>query len=186
MLVRAYRSVKIITWHEGVHVEMKKMNLPFDIKYLEEKDTDIILALYKGNTTYFHYCQPQPSEETVKEDMIVCPGGVPASAKHYVGIFDADELVAVLDLIEGYPDIKTAWIGLFMLDRKWHGRGMGTRIFTALYDCLKQNGFKSIQLGYIKGNPQAEAFWRKNGFSPTGRETVREEYTIIVSEKIID
>ena len=49
--------------------------------------------------------------------------------------------------------------------------------------CLKELGYTRVGLAYAKGNPQSAAFWRKNGFHPTGREVPAEGYTAVVLER---
>lgn len=46
--------------------------------------------------------------------------------------------------------------------------GIGSGIIDTLCSCLKNHGFSSIRLGWVKGNPQAEHFWKKNRFIETG------------------
>ena len=48
---------------------------------------------------------------------------------------------------------------------------------------LKGLGYARVGLAYAKGNPQSAAFWRKNGFHPTGRDVPAEGYTAVVLER---
>ena len=50
-------------------------------------------------------------------------------------------------------------------------------------DLLKAQGFRSVRLGRVKGNPESEAFWVKNQFTPTGIETDGGGYTIVVMQR---
>ena len=77
--------------------------------------------------------------------MTALPPGKCAADKHYLGFFDRETLVAVLDLIERYPQDDTAYIGFFMTK-------------------------KEVRLAVDRGNPQSKAFWEKNGFALTGEE----------------
>ena len=47
---------------------------------------------------------------------------------------------------------------------------------------MKELGFQKSMLGIDKDNPQANHFWRKNGFGII-REVIQEEGTILVAEK---
>lgn len=69
-----------------------------------------------------------------------------------------------MDLIDGYPKYDIAFIGFFMTHAKWQKRGMGSAIISELSDYLKQNNYSAVRLAWVKGNPQAEHFWLKNGF----------------------
>ena len=84
--------------------------------------------------------------------------------KYYIGYFESGEMIAVMDLIDGYPKYDIAFIGFFMTHAKWQKRGMGSAIISELSDYLKQNNYSAVRLAWVKGNPQAEHFWLKMGF----------------------
>ena len=81
--------------------------------------------------------------------------------KYYLGYYDGEKLIAVMDLILHYPDKDTAFIGFFMTDVSVQNAGIGSVIIDMLCSCLKNYGFSSIRLGWVKGNPQVEHFWKK-------------------------
>ncbi len=70
-----------------------------------------------------------------------------------------------MDLILGYPEDNTAFIGLFMTNIRLQGKGIGSEIITESITYLKECGFTKIRLGVDKGNPQSFNFWSKNQFS---------------------
>ena len=39
--------------------------------------------------------------------------------------------------------------------------------------------------GWVKGNPQAEYFWKKNGFIETGAENTTKDYTVTIAQRKI-
>ena len=43
--------------------------------------------------------------------------------------------------------------------------------------------FQKVSLAYVKGNPQSQHFWEKQGFKPTGSEIEQESYTVVIMEK---
>ena len=61
-----------------------------------------------------------------------------------------------------------------MTARESQGRGEGSVLIGAVLRRLKELGYTRVGLAYAKGNPQSAAFWRKNGFHPTGREVPAE------------
>lgn len=89
-----------------------------------------------------------------------------------------------MDLILKYPDDKTAFIGFFMIDASIQGRGMGSAIAGEVCSCLKSQ-FDFVRLGYVRGNVQAEYFWLKNGFKPTGKIAETEQGDIVVVQRDI-
>ena len=106
------------------------MKLDFSQKYavrpLTAGDVDKILALCAENEQFYCYHPPLATRESVLEDMTALPPGKCTVDKHYLGFFDRETLVAVLDLIERYPQDDTAYIGFFMTKKERQGRGLGT------------------------------------------------------------
>lgn len=155
----------------------------YSVRQLTGTDTDAIYALAVGNPLYYRHCPPFVTRESIAEDMQALPPGTTYDNKHYIGFFHGVELIAVMDLILGYPTPTTAFIGFFMVDKARQGCGTGSAIITECAAHFKNLGYDRIRLGYVKGNPQSEAFWKKNSFKNTGFESKQEKYTIVVMER---
>ena len=117
--------------------------------------------------------------------MEALPPGKSLSDKYYVGYFRNDELIAVMDLIAAYPNERTAFIGFFMTDTSVQNKGTGSELIAEACSFLRETGFTSVRLGWVKGNPQAEHFWHKCGFTETGVSYDTDAYTVIVAQKNI-
>lgn len=89
----------------------------------------------------------------------------------------------MLDLIDGYPEKDVVFIGFFMCDISIQKCGIGTNIIAELLYYIKNQGFKSVQLAWAKGNPQAEHFWLKNGFSVVKETTSSAADCVILAER---
>ncbi len=72
-----------------------------------------------------------------------------------------------------------------MLAAELQNKGIGSSIITELGDKLKELGVAAIRLGWVNGNPQAEHFWKKNGFNETGITYDTADYMVIVAEKAL-
>lgn len=153
-------------------------------KYLSEKEVPQILELCKGNPQYYEHCPPLVSEETITKDMSALPPRKTMNDKHYFGFFDGETLVAIVDLIERFPNENTAFIGFFMMNKDYQGRGIGSAVITDISFSLAQE-FEYIRLGYVETNIQAKNFWMKNGFKNTGHKSKEELYTVIILEKVL-
>ena len=162
--------------------DLSKLSTRYHVRPMKEADADAILAFCLQNDQYYRYCGKQPSRELILRDLHITPPNTSADAKYYVGFYDGEILVAILDLIDGYPDSDTAFLGFFMMNRQLQGRQIGTSVIQELYLYLKETGLKRVLLGIDKDNPQSNAFWAKNGFSVI-REVEQEEGTILVAEK---
>ncbi len=154
------------------------------IRKLAEKDVDKIFLFYSKNELYFKHRPPLPTKESVREDMTALPPNKSIVDKFYIGYFDGENLVAVMDLIKDYPEEKTAYIGLFMIDVTFQKAGVGSKIILESIDFLRGLGFGEIELGYVKTNPQAKAFWNKQGFVKVAEKLV-DRLDIVVTEKLL-
>ncbi len=165
-----------------LYIDINELSKFYTVRKLEEKDIAEIFELCKKNPQYYHYCPPAVSIDGIKEDMTVLPLGKSKEDKYYIGFFDGTKLVAVMDLISGYPDEETAFIGFFMMNAALQGKGIGSGMIEDICDYLKEV-FSKVRLGYVKGNKQSENFWLKNRFEKTGLEKEQENYTIVVMER---
>ena len=135
---------------------------------LTEADAAQVCALMQGNPLFYRYHPPQPTPESIRTDMTALPPGKAMEDKWFVGFYDGDCLIAVMDLILNYPATDTAFIGLFMTDVRYQHRGVGSQIVSGLAAYLSACGCGKIRLGVDKGNPQSHAFWTKNRFQTIG------------------
>lgn len=172
---------------ERESVFMNRLNITkFSSKYLvrklTEEDIPFIYSMCLGNQQYYQYCTKQPTIDLIKSDLKITPPGIDISKKYYVGFFEEETLVAVMDLIDGYPDDKIAFIGFFMMNMDFQGNGLGSSIIHEVLKYLKNNGFISIRLGIDKNNPQSTHFWKKNGFKII-REVPQDKDIILLAER---
>ena len=107
------------------------------------------------------------------------------SDKYYIGFFEDDDLIAVMDLITAFPDEKTAFIGFFMTDTPVQNMGTGSSIIEGVCSFLRIAGFSNVRLGWVQGNPQAAHFWHKCGFAETGVSYDTGTYTVIVAQRTL-
>ena len=148
-------------------------------------DVDEILTLCAGNEQFYRYHPPLATSESILEDMTALPPGKCAADKHYLGFFDGETLVAVLDLIERYPQDNTAYIGFFMTKKEQQGCGLGTALIGELLDELRREKFRRVRLAVDRGNPQSRAFWEKNGFALTGEEFPHDDSAYLPMERAL-
>lgn len=154
----------------------------YSCRILTEKDIPSILSLYESNPLYFQYCPPKPNLASIKEDMLRLPEGKAKADKFYVGFWNNSKLVAVMDFVYAYPDEETIFIGLFMVDQAYQGKGIGGQIVIEALAYFANN-FRKARLAYVKGNPQSQHFWEKQGFKPIGCEVKQALYTVVIVEQ---
>ncbi|MBS7209769.1 MAG: GNAT family N-acetyltransferase [Lachnospiraceae bacterium] len=168
-----------------MRLQINQISSKYAVKELTETDIDEIYELELGNPLYYRYGPPAVTRESVLKEMKALPPKKTYEDKYYIGFWDKEKLIAIMDLIVEYPNEDTAFIGLFMLEKSVQGNGVGTDIIAEFSSYMKSIGYSFVRLGYVKGNPQSKAFWLKNSFEETGVVCHNEEYDIIVLEKIL-
>ncbi len=163
-------------------IDIAKLSRRYAVRRMGADDADAILAFCLENDQFYRYCGEGPTKERVLEDLSLTPPGVDLSDKHYVAFFDGEMLAAILDLIDGYPDEATAYIGFFMMNKALQGRGIGTGIIGEVCAHLKETGKTAVRLAVAEDNPQARHFWRKNGFRVL-RKAPMDGWTALVAER---
>lgn len=166
-------------------MKISQFSTQYQVQKLTEADLEQILALYQTNPLYFDHFPPLPSLESLANDLVDCPPGKSLSDKYFLGFWDKDNLVAVLDLIDGYPTEDTAYLGLFMVDANLSSQGLGSTIIAELLPQLATS-FKKVRLGYVESNPQSSHFWSKVRFCPTGEVKELAGKTIVIAEYTLD
>ncbi len=122
------------------------------------------LAIYEQNAAYYQVIgEPKPTAKTVLDDATALPPGMPATAKHFWLVKQAGQPVAVLDLVEGYPEQTTLYVGLLLVAQ--HRQGHGQAIIAQLSDALGTHGYKRMELAGVHANDAADKFWTAIGFT---------------------
>ena len=146
-------------------MEINQLSKLFHVRKLNKKDLEQIYELSRGNDIFYQYHSPFVTRESILEDMEALPSGKNYDDKFYVGYFENESLVAIMDLILDYPEKEIAFIGLFMTNIQYQHKGVSSKIISETVMYLKSLGYKKIRLGVDKGNPQSYSFWSKKHFN---------------------
>ena len=166
-------------------MEIQRLSNQYSVRALLPADAEIVYDVLKSNTIFYQYHPPMVTVESILEDMEALPPNKRYEDKHYIGFFQKNELVAVMDLIEDYPRKGTALIGFFATDPCVQGKGVGTGIISDCVSYLRELGFEKVRLGIDNGNPQSRAFWTKNQFQLTGEEVPNEISSYFMMERTL-
>lgn len=162
-----------------------KLSTHYTVRRLTQNDIDKVYKLCLGNPLYYEYCPPEVTKESIQKDMTALPDGISLSEKYYLGFFEENSLIAVMDFIDGYPEKEVAFIGFFMTDVSVQNKGVGTEVIQHACKGWKEMGFQAVQLAWVKGNPQAEHFWIKNGFKKKKERASTAADCVILAEKLL-
>ena len=150
--------------------DIQILSTEYGVRRISEEDIDDVYNLCKSNEKYYEYLGSVPSAESLTEVISSMPESATAENKYFVGFWDKDKLVAVLDLIAGYPEKDDAFIGWFMVDGSMQRQGIGSRIFADVRAALKGQGYDYLSLDCAEANEEAAAFWKAQGFRLKGEK----------------
>jgi len=131
-----------------------------------------------------------PSNHEGADIMLDCPPGKSPEDKVVFGIFSAQgQLVGVVELLRGYPQANTWFIGLMLLHPQWRGVNLGRDVLEWVEQYSKANCAQKLAIAVLEVNPRGHKFWQDNGF---GQVRLVDNYqsgniktTAIVMEKAI-
>lgn len=132
-------------------------------KLLDRNDAAQVLDLYSSNPEYFVCCPPFPDIDSVISDISSFPDTLKETDKRFYGYYLDEELVAVMDLLYGYPAQDILWIGLLMVRKEYQKQGIASSLISELIE--SSSSYASIRLAYMNDNHQAGKFWLKRGFT---------------------
>ena len=98
--------------------DISSLSSTFSVRKLDETDIPWLYELCRGNPLFYRYHPPFVTKEDLKQDQQALPPGKTKDDKYYIGFFSGGQPMAVMDLILGYPQANTAFIGFFMMEAK--------------------------------------------------------------------
>ena len=165
-------------------IDINKLNKNYKVRKLNEDDIDIILDVCLNNELFYQHADAFPTKKQILSDLYATPIGIDISDKYYLGFFENERLVSIIDLIDGYPNKDTVFIGFFMMNKEYQGNNIGTTIIKEILESLKTMNFKYVRLAIDKDNPQSNHFWEKNKFEVI-KEIEKEKGKILYAERIL-
>ncbi len=146
-------------------VEGVARRLPgWEVRLVTAQDAALVLALFQSDPDFFALNPPQPTLESIQEDLTNLPPRCAMEQKHYLALWRDGAPQAVLDLVEGYPRERTLFVGLFFLAPALRRQGTGREIMDAALQAAGDAGMDSARLACLTNNPAGHAFWRALGF----------------------
>ena len=165
-------------------LDIQSLGTAYDVRRLTAADVADVYGLARTNRKFYEALGTHLTVDGLTDVISRVPEGAGANAKLFVGFFDPvddgyQELVAVMDLIMGYPEAKTAFIGWFMVDAALQGQGIGSDIFADVRASMSAQGFTAMELACPANDEGARAFWEAQGFAASGEAYYNGEYDVI-------
>lgn len=139
----------------------------YRVSPLGEADLAAALALCQSNPLYYRHFGIQPTLENLRENLTALPPGKALEDKYFLGLWQGGKLIALLDLIAGYPEPDTAWIGWLILDQSCQGRGAGLPAGGGAAGGAERGRICPGKAGLHQGQPPEPAFLAEKRFFPS-------------------
>ena len=94
-------------------IDITMLSRIYFIRRLNESFVDDIYELCKGNPQFYQYSEAPLRKEQILSDLYLTPPGIGLEDKYFLGFYKNDVLVAVMDLVDGYPEKDICFIGFF-------------------------------------------------------------------------
>lgn len=137
--------------------------LDLGVKCLDHKERDDLQVFLGLFDDFFLLCE---GVKGLSEDLLTaCPPSKNlAQDKLVLGVYKAQELIGLIDLIQDYPERGTWTIGYLLVHPQYRLFGYGQRLVEKLAAVLLENGATKMRCIVQEQNPRALRFWQKCGF----------------------
>ena len=131
------------------------------VRRVTAADVERVQALFALDPHYWAHVEGAPlRDDEAAIALDERPPGVPLERKHTFVVDD----IALLDMLEGYPDEHTWFLGLIFLAPAVRGRGLGTRLMHAVRDHARAQGARALRLAVATQHPDARRLYERLGF----------------------
>jgi GNAT superfamily N-acetyltransferase len=134
------------------------------------RDVEVLQSILEGAPDYIRRAsgrEVRPTDGLAEfKDL---PPGKAASDKYTFALVEDGAVVGCLDVLRGYPNPATAYVGLLLITEQHQGRGLGAsawRCFEA--HCARWAEIAVLRLAVVETNREAAPFWETMGFRATG------------------
>ena len=127
-------------------------------------DEAAIQALFDQDAGFFELTEGAPPRPDEARHMFApLPPELAGARQH--GFAIGEPLAGVIEMLEGYPDCETWYLGLIFLAPHSRGAGMGTAVLEWLFAHVAAAGGRKLRLACTVGNTRARQVYDRLGFS---------------------
>ncbi|WP_245826094.1 GNAT family N-acetyltransferase [Kocuria massiliensis] len=142
-----------------------------EARLIDPSSSSAVQRIMESNAEYSHRVEGEaPTPTATAEALSALPSGASSSQKIDLGLWDGQDLVAIADVIVGWPAETVPHIGLLMTDGARQGEGLGRMMHDAVIDLAgREQSIQTLRLSIVDTNADlAGPFWTKLGYEPTG------------------
>jgi len=137
----------------------------FTVRLLTAADQQALFELEQTNPQYrVSLGVGELTLAEVQADLTAHPDQVQAEQKQVFGFYLANHLVAVLDILNQYPEPDFLFIGLLMVGAPYQRRSVGRVIATGLMQAALKSDIHCLQLTRVTTDTAVAAFWHQLDF----------------------
>ncbi|MBR4852319.1 MAG: GNAT family N-acetyltransferase [Clostridia bacterium] len=125
--------------------------------------------VFCSNKDYYLITEGRPASLQDCIETIEYTENFPIGIPHNLGFSKDGKGAAYLSLFEGYPEEKTLYIGLFLVDKSFQRNSFGTVIMQAVIDEGFSSGCTAVKLSVQDNNTSGCPFWQKLGFNAVNK-----------------
>ena len=103
-----------------------------------------------------------------------------------IRLADSGQVVGTTAMAVPHPPAGCPWIGLMLIDARWQGQGIGAEASRLIDAMLAGEGWTEVQLGVLRANPRAKAFWERQGYHVIGEKEDQDKRPVWVMSKSLD
>ena len=163
----------------------------YSVHQLLPEDSGVIQGLWEKCLDDMLLVDGHPASPSAgEEEFHDVPPGKSVDDKFVFGIVNQqNDLVGLLDVVHGYPDETTWWIGLFVLIPEARSQGLGQKIVQGFAEYVRVSRGQAIMLGVVEENTLAYRFWSRLGFESICKTEPRQfgdkNHTVIVMRRTL-
>ncbi len=132
---------------------------------LQATDTAAVADLFRRAADYVLLESGQPPNSSQTEDFFTgTPPGIDPATKLHFGWFEQDHLVAMSEVVFGFPNLDDAYIGLLLIDPAHRGERLGQKMLDHVFAAAKTRHAPRILIAVLEENTKGHRFWSKMGF----------------------
>lgn len=137
-----------------------------DLVRLDQTDLPRLSRLCADCSAFFELVEGQPGGAATAAEILGPLDPEHAhGTRHVFGVQKNNELIGVVDLLQGHPSAREWYIGLLLLHPEHRGGGLGARLCTEILDWIRVQGGVAVRLVVQHQNSLARDFWERQGFS---------------------
>ena len=150
-------------------LDLATLSTTYEPRAITDDNLGDVFWLMRSNRRFYRELGERVAPGPLTTIVGKTPDGVDEGSRHFVGFYGEDRgLIAVMDLICGYPDANTVLIDWFMVAADMQGQGVGSSIFADVRSTLAAQGYTNVRLTIPERAEGGIAFWQEQGFELTG------------------